>query len=169
MLFLAVTIAATLLALQGGGPHLYFLVLNHRYPTVTRLMHIAFPLSYMPLATGRISVAILILRIITRSKWRRRFLYLSIITTFVVNVVWCILWFVGCPPGTSLSGPYVAGHCWNASVMFGYSGFTASTLPQDLLYGCNTDDVPCNRLECVHGLRPRTPSSHYFLEIAAQP
>ena len=169
MLFLAVNVAATLLALRGGGRHLYFLILDHRYPAVTRSMHIALPLSYMALATGRISVAILILRIITRSKWRRRFLYLSIVTTLVVNVAWCLLWFVGCPPGTNLSGPYVAGHCWNATGMFGYSAFTASTLPQVLFYGYDSDDVPYDRLERLHGLFPRATSNHYFLEIAAQP
>ena len=127
---LATTVFGTLLCLHGGCRHLYFLVLDRTYPTVTKLMHLALPFSFMTLATARISVAVLILRIITRSKWRRRFLYFLIVVSAMANVVWCVLWFAECPPGTSLSGPYVAGLTWNPVVFYGYTAFTASVFPE---------------------------------------
>ena len=130
------TVLGTILCLRGGCRHLYFLVLEANgkgYLHITRMMHFAEPFSFMALAAGRISVALLILRIITTSVWRRRFLYASIAISLVANVTWSTLWFAKCPPNPGLSPPYQAGICWDTDVMFGITIFTAGSLLHALL------------------------------------
>ena len=127
----ALTVLGTILCLRGGCRHLYFLVLEAEgrgYLHVTRMMHLAEPFSFMALAAGRISVALLILRIITTSIWRRWFLHASIAISLVANVAWSTLWFAKCPPNPGLSPPYQAGICWNTDIMFGITIFTAGWL-----------------------------------------
>ena len=123
------TVLETILCLRGGCRHLYYLVLeaNGRgYLPITEMMHFAEPFSFMALAAGRISVALLLLRIITTSVWRRWSLYTFIAITILANVLWCTLWFAKCPPDSGLSPPYQAGFCWNKDTMYGISIFTAS-------------------------------------------
>ena len=124
-------VLGTIQCLRGGCRHLYFLVLEAKgrgYLHVTRMMHFAEPFSFMALAAGRVSVALLIIRIITTSTWRRRFLYVAIAVSIAANVTWSTLWFARCPPNPGLSPPYQAGICWDTNVMFGITIFTAGQL-----------------------------------------
>ena len=52
----------------------------------------------MAVAIGRVSVAVLLLRIIGPSTWRKRFLYFSVVSTLLLSSVYSIVSWVQCKP-----------------------------------------------------------------------
>ena len=84
------TIMATVLAHQGGFRHVYYLHPDRISPSI-RLNWMTQPFAIMGLALGKISVALLILRIMGQSFYRRWFLRTIIALTFGINAIGCIL------------------------------------------------------------------------------
>ena len=158
-----------MLSLRGGNRHLYYLVLEadgRGYLHISRMMHLADPFSFMALAAGRISVALLLLRIISTSIWRSRFLYAMILITFIANAVWCILWFAKCPPSPGFVPPYQAGVCWDPPAMLSLSILTAGQFLYRNAVMLMMTWIALLSLECIYRLCPRYPTVEYILEAA---
>lgn len=112
-------ISGTFFILAGGCRHTIYLLLDKGIggiETVIKLWYVMQPFAIMAIAVGRMSVAVLILRIMGPSKWRRIFLYFSIISTFVISTVACIIIFAACDPPRALWDPLIKAKCWNENV-----------------------------------------------------
>lgn len=129
LLVLATNIAGAYFALAGGCRHTIYILLDKGFgglETLARLWYIAQPFAIMAIAVGRISVAILILRIMgLASKWRKIFLYFTIISTFVMSSAASILIFLACNPPKALWNPLIKAKCWDVNVV-NYIGIAAS-------------------------------------------
>lgn len=112
-------ISGTFFVLSGGCRHTIYLVLDKGIggiETVIKLWYVIQPFAIMAIAVGRMSVAVLILRIMGPSKWRKMFLYFSIISTFVISTVASIIIFAACDPPQALWKPFLKAKCWNENV-----------------------------------------------------
>lgn len=90
---------------------------------------ISQPWAIFLFATGKASVAILILRFMSRNTvWRRALLYFIIGTIFIINSLGCIFTFVQCDPPRALWNPTIKAKCWDPSVQQNYNYFLAGEL-----------------------------------------
>ena len=80
-----------------------------------KLYMILQPISTMAVAVARISVAVLMLRLIGPSTWRRRFLHFSIISTFLLSSAYSVLIWTKCSPIKKIWDPLVKGRCWDGA------------------------------------------------------
>lgn len=115
----------TVLGVNEGCRHLYYLT-HDQISLVTKINWMSQPFAIMALATGKISVAFFILRIIGRSTWRRAFLYLNMITCFVFCALAAIFSFVQCSPPKALWTPSIKGKCWKPESQSNFSVFVGS-------------------------------------------
>ena len=130
LLVLGCNTAGTLMISSGGCRHVYYILLDQGVDgliKVTRLWTILQPFAVMAVAVGRTSVAILILRIMGRSIWRRRFLYFSIVSTLVISSAASILLFAACKPVKGLWDPLVQANCWSPNINNDVTIFTSCT------------------------------------------
>ena len=114
---------------HGGARHLYYLD-PAQVEYVTKVNWISQPFNIMSIATGKISVALLLLRLLGPSaigqKW---FLYISSVLTFIFSSLTSIFTFVQCNPARALwEGPVKVPHakCWNPSTQLAFSLFCGS-------------------------------------------
>ncbi|MCJ1477955.1 hypothetical protein MMC13_006630 [Lambiella insularis] len=118
---LGVTVAGTMMALDGGCRHLYYIIVDlgpEQVVLVNKLFYIAQPFAIMGLATGRMSVAALVLRIMGTSYWRKRFLWFAIATTFTISLVNSVLLFTACTPAEAVWNFLIlTATCWNPVIM----------------------------------------------------
>ena len=129
VLYISTTIAETFAATNGGGRHLYYLK-PADVQLVTKVTWIENPLGIMALAIAKMSVAFLILRLIGPStRWRKWSLYLSIVLTFIIGALACILTFAQCNPPRALWEPTEVpwAKCWKPSVQSDFAIFTGCT------------------------------------------
>jgi len=151
VLFLCLASFVTYYASIGGCRHLFYLtppeqMLAVEYNWATQ------PWGIFGFATGKISVALLILRIMgPNSVWRKWMLYLSIVSVFIINALGCILTFVQCSPSYALWNPQLVATgqatCWDPKVQSDYAIFLSSwnilidivlaILPVSILWGLN--------------------------------
>lgn len=86
----------------------------------------------MAITTAKMSVALLILRLLGPSAVRRKWsLYVTICLTFVIGALACILTFVQCNPPRALWEPpsQVPGaKCWNPKIQANYATFSSGGL-----------------------------------------
>lgn len=124
---LAITFSSfwTVLGANDGCRHLYYLS-PEQISLVTKINWMSQPFAIMALATGKISVAFLILRIIGQSTWRRGFLYFSMITCFIFCALASIFTFVQCSPPKALWTPSIKGKCWKPESQSDFSVFVGS-------------------------------------------
>ncbi|KAI9822947.1 MAG: hypothetical protein M1826_000329 [Phylliscum demangeonii] len=113
------------MARHGGFRHVYYLSPDQVESTI-KMNWMTQPFGIMALATSKISVALLILRVMGRSTYRRWFLYAIIGLTFTVNSIGCILTFAQCSPPRALWTPSIKGNCWDPSVQTNYAIFSGS-------------------------------------------
>ncbi|KAI9882289.1 MAG: hypothetical protein M1823_005967 [Watsoniomyces obsoletus] len=127
VLVIVSTILTTVIAAKGGFRHLYYLDPNE-IPLLLKLNWIAQPIAIFAFATSKMSIAILILRVMGTSLWRRWLLYFVIFSSFVVAAVGSVLTFVQCKPSRALWTPSLAGtaKCWNPAVQTRYAVFNGS-------------------------------------------
>ena len=137
LLFLIMTCFVTYLASIGGSRHLYYLTPDQAMQTV-KWSWISQPWGIFLFATGKTSVAILVLRIMGRTNFSRSWiLYAVIVSVFIVNSLGCIFTFVQCDPPRALWTPDLPAHCWNPNVQEHYNYFLAGTESATLLgYVC---------------------------------
>lgn len=126
ILALAVAALATLNVSQGGARHLYQIPPSN-IMSVLKLNWVLQPFAIMALATAKISVAFVMLRIIPRATvWPRRFLYFSILSTFLTSASVSIVTFMQCDPPRALWEFGIKGaKCWDPRVQSNYAIFTA--------------------------------------------
>ena len=105
------SIVATLSAYRKGFRHIFYLKPS-QLVSVTRPNWIGLALTVMALATSKVSVAILIGRIMAPSRWRKVVLYFLSITSMLVGVLAVIIIFAQCSPVQALWDPKI-GKCWN--------------------------------------------------------
>ncbi|MCJ1235414.1 hypothetical protein MMC14_003382 [Varicellaria rhodocarpa] len=128
LLVLGCYTAGTLIISLGGCRHVYYILADQGFNglvDVTRLWTILQPLGVMAVAVGITSVAILILRIMGRSIWRRRFLYFSIVSTLVISITASVLLFAACKPVKGLWDPLVQASCWSPNINNDITIFTS--------------------------------------------
>ena len=141
---------------------------------VSRINWITQPVAIYALATGKISVAFLIIRIMGKSKWRKAFLmYGALMGSFVICTISVILTFAQCQPVTALWDTKLLltgeASCWPprrqsdfslfTGSMFGLSGITV------LLWSMLTENVDRTiRLAGVHRPCTRASTGKYHLE-----
>lgn len=112
----------------GGTRHLYYLtdeVAKH----VTRLNWIAQPFGIIALATGKLAVGFLLLRLIPpNTKWRRRIVWVLMSITMIANSISVILTFTQCRDVAALWDPTVHAvtQCWDPKIQSDFSTFTGS-------------------------------------------
>ena len=119
------TCFVTYLASIGGSRHIYYLTPDQALQAV-KWSWISQPWGIFLFATGKASVAILILRIMGRTSfWRRLVLYAVIVSVFIVNSLGCVFTFVQCDPPRALWTPGLSAHCWDPKVQEHYNYFLA--------------------------------------------
>lgn len=97
----------------------------------SRVSWITQPVVIYALATGKISVALLIWRIMGRSKWRKAFLlYGAMVASFAVCTIAIVLTFVQCRPVAALWNPDLVtkgkATCWPPRRQTDFSIFAGS-------------------------------------------
>ncbi|MCJ1439063.1 hypothetical protein MMC27_008454 [Xylographa pallens] len=130
LLLLGFLIPGTLMILDGGCRHLYFLLSTpggiEQVITVTKLFYICQPFAIMCIATGRMSVGALLLKILVVSYWRKRFVWFTIVSTFLVSMLNSILLFAACTPTEGLWNILITANCWDPTIMTNVTIFTSS-------------------------------------------
>lgn len=115
----------TVLAMNNGCRHSYYLSPSELLSAM-RLNWISQPFAITALATGKISVAFLILRIIGKSTWRRRLLYFCILSNSIFCSLAIIFTYVQCKPVEALWDPSVKAKCWKPESQSNFSVFVGS-------------------------------------------
>jgi hypothetical protein len=120
LILLAATVTGTLMVLNGGCRHIYYLALDKGQDgiiKVNRLFIICQPFAIMGIAIGRISVALLVLRIMAVTVWRKRFLWFTIVSTFIISALNSVLLFVNCSPTAAAWNPFIPYTCWDVYII----------------------------------------------------
>jgi hypothetical protein len=116
----------TVYSAHGGSRHTYYLS-PHDLQLAIKYNYIANVLIVIPLCTGKVSVALLIKRLLPPgAQYQRWFLHfvsasLSIIITFVVIIILC-----QCRPVSSLWDPSVKKSCWDPDIVGNWNLFAGS-------------------------------------------
>lgn len=116
----------TVYAAHGGARHTYYLT-PHQMQLAIEYNWISNVLIVVPLCTGKISVALLLQRLLPpTAKWQRWLLHfisgsLAAIIVFVVLVILC-----QCRPVESLWDPNVKGACWDPDIVGNWNLFAGS-------------------------------------------
>jgi len=95
---------------------------------VVKYNWIAQPWGIFGFAVGKVSVALLMLRIIgPNTVWRKWILWGTMVSVIIINAVGCILTFVQCDPPRALWNPQLVASgqakCWNPKVQSNYALF----------------------------------------------
>ena len=124
--FIATSGMVTALAGHGGFKHLGALSPSQQ-SAVLPLFWAAQPVGIFGLVAPRISIAILILRILPPAnfKWQHRLLYFAIGTNVLTNLLVIILQFAQCNPSRALwmPGKIEGAKCWNPEIEAGFATF----------------------------------------------
>lgn len=108
----------------GTGRHVYYLNAHQRVMAV-KLNWVTQAFHIMSTCFGKISIVILMLRIIGNSKRQAWFLYSIISALFAISVICVAFIFAQCTPASALWDPAVVGKCWSPVVQQNYGYFTA--------------------------------------------
>ena len=96
---------------QKGGHHVYYLTLDEQI-TALKLNWISQPFEIMAIGTGKVSVALLLLRVLgPKNRYKKWFLWFLIASTLTVCAIGIIFTFAQCQPVARLWNPTVEGHC----------------------------------------------------------
>lgn len=127
VLLIVTVILWTVLAVNNGCKHIYYLDSSELVPAL-RLSWITQTFAIAAVATGKISVAFLILRIMGKSTWRRRLLYFCIVSNSIFCSLAIIFTFVQCKPVEGLWDSSVKAECWKPKSQSSFSVFAGSWL-----------------------------------------
>ncbi|KAI1170330.1 integral membrane protein [Nemania sp. FL0916] len=114
-LALATNITVTLMVHYGVGRHAAYLNPG-QLSNALYMVWLTIALSTASAAIGKISIALLLIRLINRSRWRDTFLWTLISLLIVVNALLIIVIFVQCTPVIKLWDPTVPGACWSPTI-----------------------------------------------------
>ena len=153
---MAFTILWTILGKLGGCRHLYYLELNPEQAIkASRVNWITQPVAIYALATGKTSVAFLILRLMGKSKWRRAFLiYGAMLGSFLFCTIAIILTFAQCQPVTALWNTELVAtgeaKCWPPRRQSDFSLFAGGMSVARPVRRWYEDTEPAGRLASFH-------------------
>ena len=120
------------------------------------------PFNIMAQATGKMSVALLILRLLGPSAlWRKRFLYISIILTPLFAALACIFTFAQCDPVRTLwegLAEVPKAKCWNPDRQLAFSLFDGSK--SRIFKQISSTRIPAHILKA--GTHSSTSLWHYY-------
>lgn len=153
MVFLALTVCFSILCFEGGTRHLAYLSLNPEHAReVVKMNWVAQPLAIFCLGSGKIAIALLIVRLLNRaSVWRRWSLYITSAWTMINTVLMIVFTFVQCENPAALWDERLRAQtkCWDPRVQSSFSIYGASfhaamdfflaILPVTLVWGLRTD------------------------------
>lgn len=127
LLAVITTCLVTLEVHYGTGRHAVYLSSSDITNSV-KIIWLTVPFSTMSACFGKISIALLLMRIMDRKKSTRHFLWFLIIALFIVNLLLTIITFAQCTPVTFLwdrTNPDVSYHgtCWDHRVQQDYGYF----------------------------------------------
>lgn len=126
----ALTIVVSFIAFNGGTRHVVYLGQNPADALyVVKLNWIAQPFGIAALGTGKISIALLIIRLLDRaSKWRRWILYGTSVWTLVNCALMIIFTFVQCRDPRALWTPELMAttKCWHPSTQPNFAIYGSS-------------------------------------------
>ncbi|KAI0141210.1 integral membrane protein [Xylariaceae sp. FL1272] len=128
VLFAVLTSFVGVFAGSGGIRHLYYLPKEQAIYT-TRLNWIGQPFGIIAVATGKVSVGLLLLRFIPpAAKWRRRFIWVAMGLTLITNSLAVVFTYAQCKNPAALWDPDVRGTtpCWDPKIQSDFSIFTGS-------------------------------------------
>lgn len=129
-MFLAASILTTIIAINGGARHLYYLSPS-QVSTVVKFNWANQPFAIAVVALGKISAAFLVLRILHGTTvWRKWFLYGSMSITVIAAIVAILILFVQCSPPRALWDAVPGAKCWDASVSSDIQIMYASMYPE---------------------------------------
>lgn len=117
-----------LIGSNGGTRHIYYLEPEKAVYSL-KINFIAQPFGIIAVATGKIAVAALYLRILPSISWKIRFFLHGLITiTGVLAIITIILTFRQCENIAALWDPSLqpTTYCWDPAVQINFSIFTAS-------------------------------------------
>ncbi|MCJ1285987.1 hypothetical protein MMC26_005329 [Xylographa opegraphella] len=120
ILTLTFTILWTIYATIGGCRHIFYLSTTQWY-SLTKINWISQPFCVMAIASGKVSVAYLILRLQAPCKWRTGLLYFIAASAVVFGAVDCVITFAQCSPAYALWTADVAASCWSTDVLTDYA------------------------------------------------
>ena len=120
ILTLTFTILWTIYATVGGCRHIFYLTTAQWY-SLTKINWISQPFCVMAIASGKVSVAYLILRLQAPCKLRTGLLYFIAVSSVVFGVIDCVITFAQCSPSYSLWTANVTGSCWSTNVLTDYA------------------------------------------------
>ena len=118
-LLLTCTVIWTIYASKGGCRHVYYLSAA-RQALLIKINWISQPFCAMAIATGKVSVAFLILRILgVAGLWKRRLLQFIIYSVFLCATVDILLTVTQCVPMRALWTPSAAlrAKCFSPSIL----------------------------------------------------
>ncbi|PSN70136.1 hypothetical protein BS50DRAFT_585592 [Corynespora cassiicola Philippines] len=138
------SIVITLMVHYGFGRHVVYLSLPQLIQAV-KWIWISAPISTWSACFGKISIALLLTRILNHKRAILWFLWLLIVALFVVNVLLTIITFAQCTPVNLLwkqLDPTVdADRCWNPAIQnrYGYFQVGASPMLINLAFSAFSD------------------------------
>ncbi|CAF9923557.1 hypothetical protein IMSHALPRED_005962 [Imshaugia aleurites] len=125
MLAIICTSLVTAEVAYGTGRHYQTLDSLQKVMAV-KLNWISQPFAIFSCGVGKISIALLLLRIMPKNKIRERFLYILITLLFVINIIGLAFIFGQCSPARELWEPFIKGSCLKPYVQRDVSFFRAS-------------------------------------------
>jgi hypothetical protein len=109
----------------GGCRHLYYLTTQQQLLAV-KYNWIAQIWGIVGFATGKVSVALLIFRIVGPGwAWMRWTLHFIMVSLLLFSGIDCILTFVQCNPPRALWTPDIPHKCWDSKIQSDYAIFVA--------------------------------------------
>ncbi|KAI1354449.1 integral membrane protein [Xylaria sp. FL0043] len=115
----------TLMVHYGVGRHAIYLLEEQRVNAV-KFIWLSVPFSPGSAAVGKISIALLLMRLMNRGRLRKAFLCALIVLLIIVNLLLIIVTFAQCRPVTFLwqrVGSNSHGTCWSPTVQQDYGYF----------------------------------------------
>ncbi|KHN94962.1 uncharacterized protein MAM_07189 [Metarhizium album ARSEF 1941] len=114
----------------GGMRHQFYLSPEQRLETA-KWSWISHPFVVMGFATGKVSVGLLLLRVIwDTAYWRKRLVMFAMGSAFVIAAINVVLTFVQCSPVEALWAPGLIAQgkatCWPPAVQTGFAIFLSS-------------------------------------------
>ena len=115
--------------LAGGAKHTSDISLA-QLPRITKLNYLSQVFNILGFSTGKISVAFLIYRLQSPSRWRTWLLAILSILSFVLAILVIALFYAQCTPVRAIWIPS-AGTCWNPKYVNDWDITASSKSPAD--------------------------------------
>lgn len=162
---IAFSICVTLYTVNGGGRH-FARLNNSQIELATKYNWLNHTFAIFSVTISKVSVALLILRLLGPSKWRKWFLYILSSLSCLFGGLAAIFIWVQCTPVETLWIP-TAGTCWDLTAVNNYDLFVSSKSRCGSQHK-NQSPAHTERLVGFCRLHVRPSSYIYHLELTTQ-